>query len=217
MKNIFVILLIVTNCLLFAQEVEKTTFLSSSEFGVYGGMSFNTLSHIYGSVCFEAKTNLSSNIKIKLSAGYYQIFSFDQYTVNTYKYVHIDDYKKYNTITYDVLKTKYEVIPLAFGAQFILLNHNASAYYVFFDATYNLIDPLTYQTPEIRLGEYDSLTNIPSNYKNLRVLPNNSYGLALGVGSNYQLFSSFSLDIRYFYKYDSKIINTHQLLIGVVF
>ena len=216
MKNILRIFLIVSNSLIFAQVTGKPACFSSSEFGVYGGMNFNTLTHIYGSVFFEARTNLSSNINLKASAGYNQIYSFEQYTVNTYKYVHIDDYRKYKSIIYNVLKTKYEVIPFSVGAQFVL-NNNVTTYYTFFDVTYNLIDPLTFQSSETSIGEYDSMDDIPNEFKETRILPNNSYGFSIGVGAMYQLFSSLNLDIRYLYKYDSEIIDTHQLLIGFVF
>ncbi len=216
MKNILIVFLIFVNSFLFAQNVEKSTFFTSSEFGIYGGLNFNTLSHIYGSFYFEGRTNLTSNINLKLSAGYYKIFSFESYTVDSYEYVHIGDYSKYNTITYNVLRTEYQVIPISIGAQYNFI-HNISTYYAFFDVSYNFIDPLTYQTPAVTTGEYNSISDIPGKYKIESNLPNNSYGLAFGAGAMYKLFSSFSIDIRYLFKYDSEIVNTHQLLIGFVF
>jgi len=115
------------------------------------------------------------------------------------------------------LKTKYDIVPLSLGLQYVF-THDVFSPYVFFDASYNFIDPLTYKTPElVKDGGYDTYEEIPAMYKSSNHLPNSSFGLTFGVGTTYKIFSSIGLDLRYLFKYDNEIPDTHQLLIGILF
>ena len=216
MKNLIAILFIIGSSI-FAQEATKSNFFSTREFGVYGGLNLNKFSNVYGSVYFEGKTNLSENINIKLSVGYCRVFSFDQYTVNGYKYHNFGENRQYHVFSYDVLKTKYDIVPLSLGLQYVF-THDVFSPYVFFDASYNFIDPLTYKTPEsVKENGYDTYEEIPAMYKSSNHLPNSSFGITFGVGTTYKLFSKIGLDLRYQFKYDNEIPDTHQLLIGILF
>lgn len=218
MKNVFFLLIVVLNSLLFSQEQRKTTFFSSPEFGFYCGINFITILDIWGSFYFEGKTNLSSHLNLKLSVGYSKSYSSDTYNVKTYDFVSINNIEKYFAISYDVIKKEYQIIPISFGLQYSF-NRNIFTSYTLVEFGYNLIDPNIHKSQSKPIGKYDSYDELPNGYKNehIEILPNGSYSIGLGIGTMYRLSSVFNLDIRYLYKIDSEIINTHQLLIGFSF
>lgn len=77
---------------------------------------------------------------------------------------------------------------------------------------------ITTTPPEV--WSYNSIEEIPDEFKGNQKdeeLPDNSYGLILGVGTSYQISSSLNLDLRYLYKFDSEILNTHHFIIGIYF
>lgn len=212
MKKIIVLVVLLSG-VIFSQE-SKNNFLSSPELSLFGGISSENFSDIEGVYYFEGAANITQNLFAKLSLGYYKSVSTNSYTINTYKLVAIDNYKKYHTISYDVVKTEYQVYPIVLGLQYYFYANNFTPY-LFFDFSFNFIDPLTFKTPESWVGTYDTIEEIPIEYKNVDVLPNNSFGLSLGFGAKYNLFSKIKLNFRYLYKLDSEIFNTHQILIGL--
>lgn len=67
---------------------------------------------------------------------------------------------------------------------------------------------------------YNSIDEIPAEFKGNQKheeLLDNSYGIILGAGTSYHISSKLNLDIRYLFKYDNKIINTHHFILGIYF
>jgi len=66
---------------------------------------------------------------------------------------------------------------------------------------------------------YFSFEDIPDEFKtnNQEALPEDSFGVSVGAGAIYPISANLNLDFRYFYKIDSQIINTHNLVIGITF
>ncbi len=210
-----IIIFLITNSI-FSQEIKETKAFSRSQFSFFGGLCLANNSDIFGSVYAEGATNLYPNLYIKLSIGYYRLNNKETYKVKTYKLLNIGSYKKYHTLFYDVLGTEYQIIPISVG--FLFSSHNGIFRpYAMLDFSYNLIDPLLNKTQEIKIDEYDFFDQIPSDYLKTNVLPNGSYGLAIGIGCKYLIVSGISLNLRYFYKIDTEILNSHQILIGVTF
>lgn len=216
MKKIFVFFFIICNGYIFSQKENNNSIFSNYDISLLGGINFEKISNTNGAIYVEVATNIFSNIHFKLFTGYYKSISDKNYALNSYKYVAIDDYKKYFTFSYDVLKTKYQVIPMGLGLTY-LMNYENFIPYLLIDLSYNLIDPLTEKTQELKLGEYDTLEEVPINFKNIDILPNNSFGFSTGFGSKFPLTSKIELNLRYLLKIDNEIINTHQILIGITF
>jgi len=74
MKRNIVLLLMVFTINLFAQENNCTKAFSKFCFSSNDGVNFNTIPTVGGSIQLEAKTNLYSNLRMKLSLGYSSIF-----------------------------------------------------------------------------------------------------------------------------------------------
>jgi hypothetical protein len=176
MKNLILLLVVLLNSDLFSQSQEKKTFFSSSEFGIYGGINFINISDISSSFLFEGKTNISSHIKLKLSLGYYKVYSSANYNVKTFDFVSINNIEKYYAISYDVIKKEYQFIPVSFGLQYTFFQ-NIFPFYIFFEFGYNLIDPNIHKLQFQPIGEYNSYADLPNDYNKtyIEILPNSSY------------------------------------------
>ena len=200
----------------FSQNSINNSSFNTASIGIYSGINFEAIARVWASFSIEGKTDLTPNLNLIFSVGYHKTYSFQSYTVNSYKFSNIDNDPKYYAMTYNVVKTEYQVLPFSFGLQYIFRLKSLLPY-VFSDLSYNFIDPLTTKTEEYIQGEYPTYEDLPKMYKNRDELPNNSYGLSLGTGVIYNISSKIGLDLRYFYKYDSEIINTHHILVGIVF
>jgi opacity protein-like surface antigen len=215
MKKILVILFIFSINNLFAQDQDNPAPFPRYSFGVYSGINFGNISESGGTLLIEVKTNLMSNFNIKLSTGYSKSFMHESYTVKTYSMATIDGTQFYLANQYDVNEKGYDVFPISLGFQYVYKNKTFSPY-LLIDFNYNLIDTKIYSSPG-STWTYDSFNSLPADFKtkHFEVLPNSSYGIMFGVGTIYQLSARLNLDLRYYYKIDSKIINTHQLIVGI--
>jgi len=213
MKNVIVLIIISSN-VFYSQEKKESKVFTSTKISFFGGINFENFSDINEAFYFEGATNITQKLYTSFSLGYYKSVSSNNYTVNSFKYVNIDDYEKYHTITYEVIKTEYQVVPFTIGLQYYF-KRNGLIPYLVFDFNYNLIDPLTFKTPELWVGTYETIEDIPMKYKSIIELPNSSLGLSLGLGIKYNLFSKFDFNFKYLYKIDNEILNTHQFLLGI--
>jgi opacity protein-like surface antigen len=218
MKNLIGVILILLSISLFSQEIEKPKMFSTFKLGILGGINFSTLSG--GSVVVEEKTNLTSNLNLKLSVGYSTINKKEGYTVKSNALLNYDDYNKYITSSHKVDEINYDVIPFSLGLEYVFLNNNFSPYGLF-EVGYNYYT-FHFQTSHGVSGEggtYDTYEEVPAEYKNKPpVIPDDfSYRIALGIGTNYKLTSAINLDVRYLYQFNKSIINTNQVLIGINF
>ncbi len=198
----------------YAQPQKSLEPFSSYEFTVLGGLSFENSAKIYGVGYFEAITNIYDNAKLKLGIGYYNHISQNSYTVNSYKFVRIEGVEKYNSITYQVKRVEYQSIPIYAGILYSFKGEKLIPYLTA-DIGYSFIDPLPIKTPDKIVNYYDSYEEIPDFYRKKDVFFNSSFTYSLGAGLNYKLSSSFGINIRYQFRFDSEIANTHQVLIGV--
>ncbi len=217
MKNLLFIILFFSSINIFSQEKANKSSFTTFGIGVYGGIDFKTLSETGGEFLLEGKTNLIDNLNLKLSLGYYKTLNPVNYTVKGNSTVIIDSIKYYVADSYDVTKKIYDIFPFALGFQYIFQNKTLSPYLTF-DASYNFISTSIERTGGYSMT-YPSYEDIPDEYKVKHVEdnPNNSYGIAVGAGAVYHISKHIGLDFRYYFKYDSEIINTHHILVGIVF
>jgi len=218
MKNLVVLSFLFFNINLYSQENEQSKVFSNFELGFLGGINFSTLTG--GSLIVEGKSNLTSSLDIKLSIGYSSIFKDDSYNVKTNRFVSFDDYHKYATYSYNVDKIEYDIIPISLGFEYIVLHDNFSPYSIF-EIGYNWYATKVHTSKHMQGldGSYDTFDELPSEYKNdPPVIPEDeSYRVALGIGTKYRLNSSINLDIRYLYQFNKSLINTNQILVGINF
>jgi hypothetical protein len=209
----FLSVIILLANLLFAQESSSKIF-SSFETGLYGGLNFSTLSSSGPSFIIEGKTNLSANLNAKLSIGYSKLYLPDSYPVRTYWQ---NSNQKYQTISYDVTKTEYSIIPITLGIEYIL-NHDTFSPYCLFELGYNSYTT-TIHSSAWSVVNYDSYAQIPSEYKTQQNNPSedNSYKLDLGFGLKYKLSRPISIDVRYLYQFNKVLNNANQILVGFVY
>jgi len=190
--------------------------LTHYTFGLYSGINFGNISETGGTIFIEIKTNLILNLNLKLSVGYSKSFMPESYTVKTYFLsTVIEGTQYYIANQYDVNKKGYDVFPFSLGFQYIYRNKSLSPY-LLIDFNYNLINTKIYSSPGFAWTYY-SFNSLPDDFKTKHIenLPINSYGIMFGIGTIYQLSSRLNLDLRYYYKIDSKIINTHQIIVGI--
>lgn len=116
------------------------------------------------------------------------------------------------------MSKNYDIFPLTFGIQYIIVNRIFSPY-LSVDADYNIMNTFIETSPH-EVWSYNSIDEIPDEFKENQKeeeLPNNSYGIILGAGTSYYISSKLNLDIRYLFKYDSKIVNTNHIIVGIYF
>jgi hypothetical protein len=217
MKNTIVILFLMLGINLFAQENEQFKMFSTFHFGVLGGTNFSTLSG--GSLIIEGKTNLTSDLNLTLSLGYSTINKKEGYVVQTYQHIVFTNYDQYATQTYTVNDINYDVFPISLGFQYIIL-HDVFSPYALLEGGYNFFSfHQTQSSIAIAGASYDTYGQLPAAYKGAIPLisEDNSYRIAVGVGTTYKLSRIFNLDVRYLYQYNKSIENTHQILIGFNF
>ncbi len=217
MKKVFVLIFILSIGILFAQGNDETTPFSKFQTGVYGGINFNDISAIGGSFFIEVKTNLISNLDLKFSAGYSKSYLLESSTVKTYRIATIDSITFYNALTFNSDKKGYDVFPIALGFQYIFISNSLSPYLVI-DASYNIISAKVFRSSGTSMG-YLSFEDMPDEFKTTEIeaLPDNSYSFSCGAGIIYPLSTNLNLDFRYYYRIDSEIINTHNLVVGITF
>jgi len=218
MKKILFLLVVLTLNSLFAQKNPNNEPFKNFIYGIYGGINFYNTDNIRGDFIVEIKTNLISSLKLKASAGYFSTIQPLSYTVRKYSENPIDTLPKFIATKYDLVSKDFDVFPIALGIQY---NFNQSIFspYLSIDIVYNFMNT-SIETSPPEVWSYNSIDEIPDEFKGKQKheeLPNNSYGMILGVGTSYTISSDLNLDIRYMFKYDNKIINTHHFIVGINF
>lgn len=215
MRKVLFILLFISFNVLKAQENKP---FSNFDIGFYGGINFYNTDKIRGDFLVEFKTNLISSLKLKASAGYFRTIQPYSYTVRKYSENIIDSLPRFFAAKYDLVSKNYDIFPLTLGIQYLIVNSIFSPY-LSVDAVYNFMNTFIETSPS-EVWSYNSIDEIPDEFKENQKeeeLLNNSYGIILGAGTSYHISSKLNLDIRYLFKYDSKIVNTHHIIIGVYF
>jgi len=216
MKKILFILSFISISVLNAQENKP---FSVFDIGFYSGINFYNTDNIRGDFFVELKTNLISSLKLKASAGYFRtiqpysslIKTYSEYTIN-------DTIPIFFAGKYNIVSKNYDVFPLTLGIQY---NFNQSIFspYLSIDVVYNFINSSIATSPP-EVWYYDSIDKIPAEFKETQKkeeLPDNSFGIIFGAGTSYHISSKLNLDIRYLFKYDNKIVNTHHFIVGIYF
>ncbi|MFZ5954961.1 MAG: hypothetical protein ACOYT4_00915 [Nanoarchaeota archaeon] len=201
-----------------AQENKSSSFFSNVDVGVYGGINISNDSKTGGTFILDLKPELTHNFNMNLALGYSKSFAGASYTVKSYSINTINGIQFYYTHQYNVNEKSYDLIPLYLGVQYIFKQNTLSPYFLF-NLGYNfIIDTKYFKSPTVSIS-YPSLEGIPNEYKtkNIEDNPSNSFGILFGLGTELNISSKLGLDIRYFYKYDTQIINTHNLIIGITF
>lgn len=216
MKVKILLYLILTNGLMFSQTDNKTKPLSQFGLGLIGGININTTIGTTFSV--EARTNINSNIYVKFSVGTSPLFKEIGENVKTWEFLNIGDFKQYRTLSYDIDKLKYSIIPVFLGIEYLFNNADVSPYclveigYNFYDQGLEIIN-----TKNGVGGSFATLDELPLEYlENVPLfIEEESLRVGVGGGANIKLNTSFFIDLRYTYLYNSNLINTNQLLLGI--
>lgn len=218
MKRIFLIVVILfTN--ISAQSVDTNNLFTKYYFGSFGGINFNTIPTIGGSLNFEASTRLFSNFNLKACVGYSIIYDDISYEVKGNKSFTIDSIKKIATYLYDVNKIQYTMIPVNIGVEYFILAGNLAPYIM-------AIIGYNFSNSEEQIskyydgiaGIYDNIDEVPEEYKMPQTQLENgsSFTAGIGIGLRFNLSASTKIDIRYVYNYNANTINTNQFLIGLI-
>ncbi|MCB9211271.1 MAG: hypothetical protein H6609_18030 [Ignavibacteriales bacterium] len=212
-KIIFISIIFLFANEIFAQNYQDKINLYPFGFGLLGGI--NTSSFISTSFIIEGRLNLIPNLNSKMSIGYSTLYK-NGYHVNTNYYSDFEN--RYGTVAYDIDRFRYSTIPISLGLEYIFTRQKFTPYTTF-DVGYNFYE---YKTEEINYfvgkdGYYDSFNQLPELYKNQppKIVKDQSYRFAIGVGTLYKLGSTIFLDIRYAYQINTNLVNTHQFLIGI--
>lgn len=217
MKKILFVLLFISFNVLKAQENKP---FSNFDIGFYGGINFYNTDNIRGDFLVEIKTNLISSLKLKASTGYFRTTQPYSYTVRKYSENTIDTLPKFFAAKYNFVSKNYDIFPFTLGIQYNFnFVHSIFLPYISIDAVYNFINT-SIETSGGEVWSYNSIDEIPAEFKENQKnekLPNNSYGIILGAGTSYHISSKLNLDVRYLFKYDSKIVNTHHFIVGIYF
>lgn len=216
MKKILVFLFIISVNFLNAQNNFEP--FTKFKLGAYSGVNFQQSSEVGGNFFVEGRTNLISDISFNLSFGYYRSFETMSNTVKTYNTGTITGITFFHATEYKIYKREYNVLPFSIGLQYSFENQIITPYFLL-NASYNfIIDTKNHRTGGITYS-YNSFEEIPNEYKtnNFEPFPESSYGASLGIGALIKISSVLDLDLRYFYKTDSEIINTHHFVAGITF
>ena len=217
MKKIIALSLLLLSTNLFAEENEQMNMFSKLKGEALAGVNFSTLSG--GSVILEGKINLTPNLNFTLSVGYSKINKKAGYNIMTFQHIQFDNVNEYATDTYNVDEINYDVFPVSLGIEYYF-QHSVFSPYTLFEVGYNGVDyhQLTSVGVTGGAGYYNTFDQLPAAYKGTAPLisKNNSYRIAVGVGTTYKLTPFVSLDIRYLYQYNNSIENTNQILLGII-
>ncbi len=215
MKKFFVICLVFSCSILFAQSKTNSVPFSELNYGIYGGINFGNNSETGGSFLFEFNANLISNLNLNLSLGYSKSYKTEAYTVKSYRTGIINNVQYYWADQYDVNKKGYDMFPVSVGIQYVF-HEQTFAPYIIGSFNYKLIDARIYSSPGTT-WTYNSFDELPNEYrtKHVEQFPDHSYSLDFGIGVIYPIFSKLNIDLRYYYEIDSEIINTHHIVVGI--
>jgi opacity protein-like surface antigen len=219
MKSLVIVIWTIFSISNFTQPDCPSSAFSNFQLGFLGGINFSSLAG--ASLLIEGTTNLTSQANLILSAGYSTINKKEGYTVNTFKNIQYTDiYQQeinfYTLGSYTVEEINYIVAPVSLGLQYLFSNGLYSPY-ALVEVGYNFYSFKTTKSNVVSFGQYDTYEELPEKYKNeAPAIPNDdSYTIALGLGTTYRLSSSFFLDIRYVFQYNANLVNSNQILIGI--
>ncbi|NWF49916.1 MAG: outer membrane beta-barrel protein [Ignavibacteriaceae bacterium] len=217
MKKILIILLFILFDVVEAQESKP---FSNFDIGFYGGFNFYNIDNIRGNFLVELKTNLISSFKLKASTGYFRTIQpySNTNTVRKYSENTIDTLPKFFASKYNLLSKNYDIFPITLGIQYNFYQSIFSPY-LLIELAYNFINA-SIETSPPEVWSYNSIDEIPDEFKENQKdekLPDNSYGIILGAGTSYHISSKLNLDIRYSFRYDNEIFNTHHFIVGIYF
>lgn len=215
MKRVIFLLVIAISSVAFSQEAQNSSSFSNFHLDFLGGVN---ISNSIGTVFLvEGKSNITSNLNAKFSVGYSIVYKHEGYQVNTYQFSSF--FNQFSTYSYNLDRIRYSIIPISFGLEYIFYRSKFIPYSVA-EVGYNFYE----HKEEISNGKvgfdgkFNSYDELPSIYKNKPFISEDtSYRIAFGLGVIYDLTSPIGLDLRYIYQFNSSLVNTNQILLGIVF
>ena len=219
MKELLVLIFLFLFGNLSAQDLESKPMFSIFYFSVLGGTNFNTLPTAGTAIIIEVKSNITSNINAKFSIGYSTLYDDDSYEIKSYRFVSFDDYEKFHTLLIKVDRVKYTFIPISIGAEYTFLKSNLSPF-ALLELGYNYSSSFAEGiTHDGIAGTYDTVDEIPQEYRKIAAAldDGSSLSLGMGIGVKYLLTDRMDLNIRYIYHYNESFINNNQVLFGLTF
>jgi opacity protein-like surface antigen len=219
MKKLLVFFIMLISPTLLSQDFESNPAFSHFYFCVLGGTNFNTLPTAGTAISFEVKSNISTNINAKFSIGYSTLYDDNSYEVKSYRFVSFADYSKYHTILHKVDRIRYSIIPISIGTEYLITQSKLSPF-ALLEFGYNYSSSVTEGiTHEGIAGYYDSVNEIPEEYRRTATAldDGSSFTFGIGLGLKYIITDRMDLNIRYIYHYNEAIINNNQILFGLTF
>jgi hypothetical protein len=201
-----------------AQETNSTKAFSKYWFGGYAGVSFNTVPTIGGAFQIAIKTNLTSRLNMKAMLGYSTIYENKEYTVKSYTTRVVEGEAVYQTVTYDVDKIQYSVIPVGLGFEYTF-SESEFAPFAALEFAYNSNGAEEQITQSISGDSYNSKDDIPAEFRDPRPEVNSDGFMTIGFGGGlkYKISESIEFDLKYVFQYNTNDIPvTHQILFGIM-
>lgn len=216
MKTMFVLF---TAFIFSSALAQDSKIFSSFDFGISAGSNFKTLTYPGASLLLEVRTPLAENLSLKLSGGFSLLFEDKSFVLRHYKFFSIQGIEGYSLNTQKIDKIEHSVIPFYVGAEYVFLKSDLSPFalldigYVYYTTEF---EQSSYTTGE----RFDTIEEIPEEY---RVSPprlrktGTFFGAGIGAGLKYKLTKSTELSLVYVFRYNDKIINSNNVLLGISF
>ena len=201
-----------------AQNLQNTSAFSEFTMSFLGGVNFNKIPTVGGSMQFEGKTNITSSLNLKISLGYSGTFEEKKYTVKSHRYFKINDQEGYQLQTYSINKMKHTVFPVNIGMEYVFYKETFSPFGIL-ETGYNFYNSEERVNKSESGQTFDNENSIPADYRNPApgTIAGSSLGIGIGLGTKYNLSSTASIEFRYVYRWNDLIINTNQILVGLTF
>jgi hypothetical protein len=220
-KNYNIIFLILFSCCyVFPQSVDSPKPFSFYNFIALGGVNFNSVPTIGGSLQLELQTNLTSSFRIGCSLGYASIFDDNFYEVRGNKFINIGGVEKYQTFLYTVEKVEYSIIPVLLGIEYIIAPGSISPFTVIsIGYNFSSSEEIVINYYDGIGGGYDTIEEVPEEYQNSpsKITDGSSITAIFGVGLRYHIITSIDLELLYNFQYNKEIENSNHILFGLVF
>lgn len=203
----------------FAQESYSVKPFSSYSFGFSAGINFQTIKLPGGSFLFEVKTPLTNDLDLKFSGGISLIFEDKLFVLKYNKFRSLQGIESYSLITENVKKIEHSIIPIYVGFEYKFLDKDLSPY-VLLDIGY------AYYTSELEVTHprtgtlVDSFDEVPKEFRNpIPKLKTTGtfFGAGVGAGLKYKLTDTTEILLTYVFRYNNKIINSNNILLGISF
>lgn len=221
MKNFKIILLVLISCShVFPQSMDNLRPFSFYNFVTLGGVNFNSIPTIGGSLKLEVQTNLTSDFRIGCSLGYSSIFDDNSYEVKGNKLISIGGVEKYQTFLYNVEKVEYSIIPVLLSIEYIIVPGTISPF-ALISVGYNFSssEEIVSNYYDGIGGGYDTIEEVPEEYQNSpsKITDGSSVTAILGLGLRYHITTSIDVELLYDFQYNKAIENSNYILFGLVF